>query len=245
MPPKGSKEKGKKDEKKKGKLPPLDPKPCIPKALSVADGEAALRQDAADGDAAAVDARIRRDIKFNAGDVEHGWQALHMAAAEGHKDVVELLLKWKARVDAQDHRLGQPIHCAAAEGQVAIMDCLLNEGARVDARDVHGLQPIHLAAFRGHLDCVDFILEDDPHLANAVDDFGTSPFHWATQAGHEKCAAMLLQAGGHGVSKARAPGKENVLPVSLWLVEKTMGWWCELGEWRRTRQWKPFDSFVF
>jgi ankyrin repeat protein len=55
--------------------------------------------------------------------------ALHLAASEGHKEVVKFLLAYKASVDVQDRWGGTPLNDAYREGHVAVMKMLLNSGA--------------------------------------------------------------------------------------------------------------------
>jgi hypothetical protein len=53
------------------------------------------------GDAAGVEGLLGGGIDVNSINLD-GRTALHVAACEGHKDVVRVLLKWKANIDARD-----------------------------------------------------------------------------------------------------------------------------------------------
>jgi ankyrin repeat protein len=59
---------------------------------------------------------------------------LHAPARENHPAAVELLLKWKADVNARDHRGWTPLMCAASQGHVWIVRGLLAAKADVNAQ---------------------------------------------------------------------------------------------------------------
>ncbi len=78
--------------------------------------------------------------------------ALHFAAMHGRADVVELLLKFKANVDAKVAENGQSVlhfaiaHChAATNGNVGVVEVLLEHGADVNAKDINGNTPLDFA----------------------------------------------------------------------------------------------------
>ena len=58
-----------------------------------------------------------------------GQTALHVASFEGHKSVVEILLKKGGAVDIQDKNGWSCLHSAAQAGQLDICERLLLEGA--------------------------------------------------------------------------------------------------------------------
>ncbi|XP_064343015.1 putative ankyrin repeat domain-containing protein 26-like protein isoform X1 [Camelus dromedarius] len=75
-----------------------------------------------------------------------GRTALHLASANGHGDVVTLLLERGCQVDAQDRKkrtaLIKAVQCEAEE----CVDILLKSGANVNAADVLGNTALHYAA---------------------------------------------------------------------------------------------------
>ena len=85
-----------------------------------------------------------------------GWKRtpLHYAAEEGHRPVVELLIKNGANVnlkdDETDARGETPLHLAAAKGHVPVVELLIKNGANVNAKDADGGTPLHSAAGNGY-----------------------------------------------------------------------------------------------
>jgi ankyrin repeat protein len=82
--------------------------------LSVPDNLDATMQllfFACQGDALGVEGLLRSGVDVNSINLD-GRTALHIAACEGHRDVVRILLSWKANIDARD-RWGSTVSRAA------------------------------------------------------------------------------------------------------------------------------------
>jgi ankyrin repeat protein len=79
-----------------------------------------------------------------------GSTPLHCAVWKGHKDVVALLLKSGADVNARnnnDHWGTTPLHAAAHANQAAIAELLIENGADTGALDMNGKTPLHHTTF--------------------------------------------------------------------------------------------------
>ncbi|MDP2207011.1 MAG: ankyrin repeat domain-containing protein [Alphaproteobacteria bacterium] len=73
---------------------------------------------------------------------------LYYAADKGNKDMVELLLSYKADPNPLDEEGFGPLHQAIAGGHFDIADLLIAAGANVNAQDKYamlGLTPLHVA----------------------------------------------------------------------------------------------------
>jgi ankyrin repeat protein len=85
----------------------------------------------------------------NARDTD-GSTPLHCAAWKGHPEVVALLLKAGANVNAQNsngHWGTTALHAAAHANQAAVAQLLIEHGADVNARDLSGKTPMHHTTF--------------------------------------------------------------------------------------------------
>lgn len=72
---------------------------------------------------------------------------LHSAVYEGNEELIRLLIKYKANVDAQDRIGNTPLHMAVARAEVGIVKQLLEARANLHLVDrMHGDTPLHQIA---------------------------------------------------------------------------------------------------
>lgn len=84
------------------------------------------------------------------------WNAtpLHLAAVNGHMQVVAKLLEMGADKDAKTKLGATPLHLAAAKGHVSVVIELLNAGADTEAVTEDGFIPLQLAVQYGQVSVV-------------------------------------------------------------------------------------------
>lgn len=88
-----------------------------------------------------------------------GSSALSIAAASGHRAVVNLLLMRGANPNMVDYHHGQsPLSLAASRGHGAVISPLLKFGADVDYTDLYGWTPLHHAVQSGHIAVANLLL---------------------------------------------------------------------------------------
>ena len=73
---------------------------------------------------------------------------LHFAAAEGHKDVAEVLLANNAAVNAQGTNGMTPLDWAAFNGHKDVVEFLLANKAAINVKAVTGMTPLQFAAVK-------------------------------------------------------------------------------------------------
>jgi len=98
---------------------------------------------------------------FNAGD-ENGWNTAHIAARNGHMDVLRFLATTHGCVGftATTGRYGlTPAHLAARGGHLEVLQFLteIQGNAVLTTADEDGWMPAHSAARGGHLDVLKFV----------------------------------------------------------------------------------------
>jgi ankyrin repeat protein len=133
-------------------------------------------------------AEVNRSRDFNS------WPPLLIAAANGHKAMVELLLAKGADVNSRDSSGQTALHLAAENGFQSVAEALLANKADVNARDKNQVTPLHLAARKGHSAMVAFLLVHQAE-PNAQDAKGQTSVSLAAQAGHSETLNKLLAAG--------------------------------------------------
>jgi ankyrin repeat protein len=125
-------------------------------------------------------------------DNNYGFAPLHLAALNGHKDVVELLVAKGANVNANNG--GTPLHRAA--GHKEVMEFLLAHGADVNAKANNGETPLHYAARRGEGNLAELLMAHGADI-NVKSNKGHTPLYVAAREGHKDVVELLRQHGGH------------------------------------------------
>lgn len=131
------------------------------------------------------------------------WTPLFAAVLAQRADVVALLLRHDALVDAREAMLGgaSPLELAVSLGDVPIAELLISAGADIDARNRDGGTALHVAAFSEQRETVALLLGEgaDP---NARDARGATPLHMAAgcdcdedEIGKTAVAKLLIQYG--------------------------------------------------
>ena len=109
------------------------------------DPKKAIIKAAKSGDVNTISSLLKSDPSLiNACDTD-GSTPLHCATWKGHANVVELLLKAGANVNAvnqNEHWGTTPLHAAAHANEAKIAQVLLDHGANVKAKDMEGRTPM-------------------------------------------------------------------------------------------------------
>ncbi|WP_345814094.1 ankyrin repeat domain-containing protein [Paraburkholderia sp. PREW-6R] len=104
-------------------------------------GENAMMMAALNGDIDFVNQLIAKDAEVN----KKGWAPLHYAAANGHDDIVKLLLDHSAYVDAGSPNGTTPLMMAARGGHVSTVKLLLDNGADLTVENQIGMTALDFA----------------------------------------------------------------------------------------------------
>ena len=65
---------------------------------------------------------------------EHEWTPLHLASQNNMTDIVHLLLKHGANVNAKDNKKWTAMHIACSKGHIKIAELLIQHQAQIDAQ---------------------------------------------------------------------------------------------------------------
>ncbi|XP_073094315.1 ankyrin repeat and SOCS box protein 10 isoform X2 [Manis javanica] len=119
---------------------------------------------------------------------------LHVAASRGHTDVLQLLLRRRARPDsAPGGRTA--LHEACAVGHAACAHALLVAGADPNIPDQDGKRPLHLCRGAGTLECVELLLRFGAKVDGRSEEEEETPLHVAARLGQVELADLLLKWG--------------------------------------------------
>jgi ankyrin repeat protein len=125
---------------------------------------------------------------------------LHLAAQEGHKDLVELLLANGADVNAESSFGLTSLHVAVEHKDV--VELLLANKVEINAKASDGETPLHMVSKSDHKDVVELLLANRAEV-NAKANDGRTPLHYAADTGHKEVVELLL------ANKAEVNAKAN------------------------------------
>ncbi|KAI1296854.1 Serine/threonine-protein phosphatase 6 regulatory ankyrin repeat subunit A [Halotydeus destructor] len=123
---------------------------------------------------------------------------LHLAARQGHTNVIEvLLLQDNVDPNMMDKAGMTPLHHAAFFGLSGCVSMLL-KSPKAESRTLHditGRYPYFLASMAGSLECVELLFPPScRHLLSKLDNFNRNPLHYAAAAGNaHQCLQYLLE----------------------------------------------------
>lgn len=165
-----------------------------------AEGNSLLNEAAYIGDRRLVEAMIRIgvDVDYPArgladiAPVGSAWTPIMLAAAEGHEEIVSMLIQGGADVNAKNELGRTSLMFSANYGFFEIAEMLLENGASTDdvANDETGWTAIIAASFNGHRNLVRLLLEHGADQ-NIRDTSGKTALMWAEEQGHRRVARTL------------------------------------------------------
>ena len=130
---------------------------------------------------------------------------LIIAARNGNLDSVNILLTYKAHIEARgtlkftnDEVIDgcTPLWAAALAGHLDVVELFIERNAEVDSRTLTGSTPLRVAAYDGRLDIVSCLVEHGADV-NGRDNFGSTPLMITCYNGHMDVATYLVEHGAN------------------------------------------------
>ncbi|XP_064488791.1 ankycorbin-like isoform X2 [Ornithodoros turicata] len=160
------------------------------------------------GDGDKVKAALKK-VDVNARDSE-GRTPLHIAAASGHRGVVQLLLQAKSQLDTQDREGKTPLIKAVECQHEVLARMLLDEGASPNLADNNGDTALHVALSSRHPDIAALLLQYSVDIS-VQNKEGMSALHLAVLQKHLEVVGLLLDKG----ADPRVQDEEGRTPLML------------------------------
>ena len=121
--------------------------------------------------------------------------ALHISAKNGNAEMVKLLLKHNATIDAKTFGYDEtPLHIASEKGHLEVVKLLLDHKASINETDKYRETPLHKAAEKGHLKIVKVLLENSASILEKK--FGDTAISTAAEKGHIEIVKLFLEKEG-------------------------------------------------
>uniref|UniRef100_A0A670YID4 VPS9 domain-containing protein n=1 Tax=Pseudonaja textilis TaxID=8673 RepID=A0A670YID4_PSETE len=123
-----------------------------------------------------------------------GLMSLHVAALHGHVDLVALLLKHGANIEAKDVNQAGPLHFACQNGHFQVVKYLIECRAKQNRRDIYGNTPLMYACLNGYQEIAAILLQHGASV-NLPNNQGNTPLHKAVIGNYDAVVQLLLQNG--------------------------------------------------
>ncbi|KAJ8471571.1 hypothetical protein OPV22_025914 [Ensete ventricosum] len=125
-----------------------------------------------------------------------GFDALHVAAREGNREIVQVLLDHDPTlIKTFGQSNATPLITAAIRGHTEIVNLLLERDASlIELPKANGKNALHFAARQGHVEIVKALLEKDPQLARRTDKKGQTALHMAVKGTNCEVVNALVDA---------------------------------------------------
>lgn len=120
-----------------------------------------------------------------------GANALHLAARNGHCDVLRFYLDEGLLTDVNTVtvELFTPLHLAAFRGHLDTIKFLCSRGGQLNLKEADGSLPLHLAVRNEHPEVVEFLIESGSALD--ADMYGLTPVGYAMQLQNQSILEYL------------------------------------------------------
>ena len=137
---------------------------------------------------------LARSPELTSSASRYGSTPLHLAAQRGHLEVVELLVRHGAELDAEDALGSTPLLEAVSGAHADVAHMLLGRGADASNGDSNGRTPLHSAAAQDSLELAELLLTHNARV-EAKDADGWTPLLQAIAADARRVSACLLRHG--------------------------------------------------
>ena len=126
-------------------------------------------------------------------DGQDGPTSLHVAAQNGHLEVVSSLVEAAAEVNAKTQYGATALHLAAHNAHIEVLQSLLQANSDTDSTTHAGKTALHIASQNGHLEVVERLLVAGAQI-HATMQNGATALHLAAMNGHLEVVRTLLEA---------------------------------------------------
>ena len=181
-----------------------------------------------EGDSPRVAALLRGSVSVNLATMDDE-TALHLAAAMGNPELVQLLCESRGDIEAADQYGNRPLHRGAAHAEVIRM--LLARGARTDAANRDGDFPLHSAAWFGNVRAMRLLVESCAHSPSdaGLPSDADSPSEAASPSKGDLLACVrfvgstpLVDVEGHqGSTPLAVAALRGHVAAACYLIERT------------------------
>lgn len=126
-----------------------------------------------------VNALIEKGVDVKAKDDVDGCMAIHLAAANGKNEVIDILLdKDASNINDVDNKGNTPLHWASMKDRADTVELLIENGADIEAKDIDNWTALHYAAAFASLQTVEALVDNGADKNSLTKD-GNIPVNYA------------------------------------------------------------------
>ncbi|OQR94596.1 ankyrin 2,3/unc44 [Thraustotheca clavata] len=118
---------------------------------------------------------------------------LHVASRNDCVEMIKLLIKYKARIDAQDMNQRTPLYLACDNCHINAAQELVNLGANVNRPDQRGNSPLHAAIINNHTELAKLLLNHASIMSNQPNEDEMIPLQLAAENGMAEVVQKLIR----------------------------------------------------
>ncbi|XP_048245222.1 ankyrin repeat domain-containing protein 50-like [Haliotis rufescens] len=156
-----------------------------------------------------------------------GWTPVMLAAGNGHREVVELLVSKGSSMSLVNKRGDNILHCACWGGEVEMVKYILSHDMEdINSRGCKKRTPVMAAALRGHKEVVELLVGEGADVS-LVSERGANILHLACRGGNVEVVKYILSQDMVGINsrgwKKRTPVMAAALHGHKEMVELLVG----------------------
>lgn len=169
------------------------------------------------------------DVNFKS-KIRGGKTALMLASLKGNTEIVDILIKEKAKVGDKDLEDRTALMYAASEGKLEVVKKLLKKCKNPNDKDIYNKTALMLAVEEGYKEVVELLIKKGAKI-DIKKDGGDTPLIVAVEKGHKEIVELLIKEGGKLSDRDRnewtllmvAANNAKNTEIAEMLIEKGVG----------------------
>ncbi|KAL3081258.1 hypothetical protein niasHS_012362 [Heterodera schachtii] len=164
-------------------------------------------------------------------DTGHQLTPLHLACADGHLQIVKLLVEeGNADIEVADSDGDTAFLCALLENKLDIGGYLITRGARIDRTNKFGISPLHIFAKKGDFALCKFLVENGANVNQKTTvSSQVTPLLIACAEGHLQIVKLLVEEGNADIEVADSDGDTPLILALMKHNFKIARYLCDKG----------------
>ncbi|EAY11538.1 ankyrin repeat protein, putative [Trichomonas vaginalis G3] len=149
---------------------------------------------------------------------KNGQTALHKAATNTSKGIIELLISHGANINEKDIYGETALHNAAINTSKGIIELLISHGANINEKDVYGETALHNAARNNCKENSEFLISHGANIDEKNND-GNTPLHQAVFYNSKETVELLISHGAN-IDEKNVHGQTALINATYYNIQE-------------------------